>query len=406
MTAPKDQSKNQAFCILPWIHMYIDPAGSAFPCCIHNPKSSPFFGSTKTQEIGEVWNSAEFRQFRLDLLDGKMRPDVCDGCYDRETTQHLSHRTQFNAEFAHLIEKSIATTRSDGSIPNGKFAYVDFRISNVCNLKCRSCKPEYSTSWAADFQKAGWVTESKPHSPDKRREILSFYIENIDSIEKVYFAGGEPLIIKEHYELLDCLIEKDRTEVAISYNTNLSVLKWGGNDIVSYWKQFPKIEVSPSIDQIGAKAEYARKGTRWSNVLRNIARIRSELPHVRITPTITVSIFNILEMPQIIDAMMAAGLIDRVKPSFWFNILRGPEYYHVSTLPPDLIKQAQENISQWLAFDPARAALASQFELILEETRKPHQPARLAEFFEMTDKLDALRGERLADVFPELAALR
>ena len=143
--------------------------------------------------------------------------------------------------------------------------YFDIRFSNICNFKCRGCSPILSSAWFEDHEKLFRYKSTKPkliecstgNASDKLWQQLT---ELIPSIDEAYFAGGEPLIMEQHYKVLQTLLEYDRSDVVLAYNTNLSLTKYKNYDLISLWRQFKHVHVSISIDDIGARGEYFRKG--------------------------------------------------------------------------------------------------------------------------------------------------
>ena len=137
--------------------------------------------------------------------------------------------------------------------------YWDFRFSNLCNMKCRSCGPRYSSAWVPDAKKLGYTDQEKVWMIDTidDQNNYDFLKDQINVVEKIYFAGGEPLIMPEHWQILDMLVENNRFDVKISYNTNALTLTHKNKNAIDYWKQWPpgKVQVWPSIDEIGKRAE-------------------------------------------------------------------------------------------------------------------------------------------------------
>jgi MoaA/NifB/PqqE/SkfB family radical SAM enzyme len=111
--------------------------------------------------------------------------------------------------FGHHIDKAVNNTNKDGSYDEMKLVYWDFRFSNLCNMKCRMCGGHLSSMWVADedkiyhrVSKANPVVNVADNSIDNIYKILN---ENMEYVEEIYFAGGEPLIMDEHYYILEKL---------------------------------------------------------------------------------------------------------------------------------------------------------------------------------------------------------
>lgn len=395
----KNTVENQAFCILPWVHMYVDPTGNVFSCCLREYGAAPF-GNINTQTPEEIWNSEAFRQMRLDFLAGKSRPDNCQHCYFAEANGNQSHRLQYNRQFKAFIDQAIAGTDATGRVKEMKLRFWDFRFSNVCNLKCRTCGPDYSSSWRGDSIRLGWREEREAVAI--RFDNYRFAISQIPHVTDIYFAGGEPLLMKEHFEILNELIRQKRTDVRLSYNSNFSTLSYAKHDIVPLWRHFRTLSLSPSIDHFGAKGEYIRKGLDWSRFVENVARVRRELPFADVRPTVTVSIFNILDITEIHRELVRNDVIKRDDPAaVCFNVLRAPEYYSAGVLPPELKARVRDQIEAYVSDVEARTGIRIQeFEKVLGAL-KNDATDQLPMFFSMTEKLDQVRQESFLELFPE-----
>ena len=135
---------------MPWMHMHIWPNGNAFPCCMSD--SSIVFGNVHREKIVDLANNENYKQIRKEMLDG-VKPKACTRCYELETsadsfTLRKNSLSSFK-EHLHLLEE----TNEDGSINDYKMRYLDIRFSNLCNLKCRTCGPDLSSSWYEDQMK-------------------------------------------------------------------------------------------------------------------------------------------------------------------------------------------------------------------------------------------------------------
>jgi hypothetical protein len=239
-------------CAVPWMHLNFEPNGKVVPCCLTSHHDY-FAGDLNTQSIEEIWNSKNMKDLRKQFLAGE-EPKICATCFDREKITGESGRYYQNKEFPNVIKIIPEITEPDGTCKTMELKYWDFRFSNLCNYKCRSCGPRYSSSWVPDYKKLGWADQEKVWSIEsvENQTNYDFLKDQVKHVQKVYFAGGEPLLMPEHWDTLDLLVENKRFDVKISYNTNCSTLTYGGKNALDYWRQWEdwKIEVWPSIDEI------------------------------------------------------------------------------------------------------------------------------------------------------------
>ena len=335
-------SVSETFCIMPWTHLHTWPNGNVYPCCLADSNSP--IGNLKQNTLEEIWNSEDLKKIRTELINGE-KPKVCSRCFMHEDMGTTSFRESSNNQWAHHIEKAVETTSEDGTDSNFKLNYWDFRFSNVCNLKCRMCGPELSSSWYED-QIGMFGTSSTPkaliHCNDLAKEDIMIQVDRfINDVEEIYFAGGEPFIMEEHYIILEKLIKAGNTKCRIRYNTNFTSLKFKKWDLIKLWKPFVKdnkdnVRVFASLDGIGEVAEYARKNTKWSAVEDNIKRLHEN--NMNVWTSTTVSIFNLFELPRFIDRMFELGIpMSKMQMN---NVLTFPDYYCINILPDELKEHA------------------------------------------------------------------
>ena len=323
-------------CAVPWMHLAFEPSGQVVPCCLTSTHNY-FSGNLKTMTIEEIWNSDNQKALRKEMLEGK-EPKICSKCFDRERVTGESGRVFHNRDFPDVIEAIPNITEPDGTCTTMDLKYWDFRFSNLCNFKCRSCGPRYSSAWVPDARKLGFADQEKVWSIDAVDDTTNFkFLDNqIDNVKRIYFAGGEPLLMPEHWQILDMLVAKERFDVKLSYNINCSTLEYGKKNIVDYWSKwnFGKLEVWPSIDEIGQRAELIRSGTVWPKVEENLKTL-SGLNSIILRPGITVGAFNVFRLPEIITHLVDIGVVKkdpRTKRisynNFFINLLESPIYYH------------------------------------------------------------------------------
>ena len=145
-------TESKTFCMLPWIHFSTSPSGDALPCCIAKPLTHEHFGfhlplgNTTKSSMMEIVNSTRAKQLRLDMLTGIRNP-MCRTCHEQDDLNLVSFRHDSNNKYAKHFDNAIATTNQDGSLSEFKMRYFDIRFSNICNFKCRTCGPDWSSQW-------------------------------------------------------------------------------------------------------------------------------------------------------------------------------------------------------------------------------------------------------------------
>ena len=265
------QPESNTFCILPFVHLYAEPKGEMKPCCIAGGFEEPL--NLKTMSIDEAFNSKQMKELRKDMFNGK-RNKVCDVCYKREDTTGHSPRIDFNKNTLWKLPNI-----ENNYYVETQFQHIDIRFSNLCNFKCRMCNHDFSSNWYEDYYKLRpeFDRNFKPKILKVSETISNDLKKHLKQVKSIYFAGGEPLIMPEHYEILKHLYDNTQLEtmfrekgedyeefqtrnISIHYNTNLSVIKYDETSLIDLWNGFYRVFLSISCDGIGKVGEYQRTG--------------------------------------------------------------------------------------------------------------------------------------------------
>jgi len=404
--------KKDTICAVPWMHLNFEPNGKVVPCCLTSTFNY-FAGDLTSQTIEEVWNSDNMKRLRKEMLDGK-EPEICVKCFSREKVTGESGRIYHNKEFHEVLDEIPRITLEDGTCTKMELKYWDFRFSNLCNFKCRSCGPRYSSSWVPDAKKMNWPIELEKVTnidgvDDKTN--FDFLKEQVKHVQKIYFAGGEPLLMDEHWQILDLLVKNERFDVKLSYNTNCSMLTYGKKNVLDYWSQweFGKVEVWPSIDEIEERAELIRSGTVWSKVESNLKELMT-LDNIIVRPGITVGAMNVFRLPEIITYLTDIGVINKrlQYKNFFINLLEWPQHYHVQILSDDHKKEIIKKINDFIDYHNKKynTDISHLLTHILHELAKPHNSKSAEKFMHITYQLDDVRDEDIFKTIPELDYIR
>jgi MoaA/NifB/PqqE/SkfB family radical SAM enzyme len=393
---------SKTMCILPWIHMHPWPNGKTMLCC-----DSPWethIGDLRENSLREVWNSPAMRQVRLNMLQGKHCKE-CVRCYEKEKYGHDSLRVRSNRDWLEPHWDKVAKTNADGSLDDLHIVYLDFRFSNVCNLRCRYCGPELSSNWFQDAVKSSFNQTPTEQVIQIRKDVEGFMEEfetMLPHIEQIYWAGGEPIIMDEHWYIMNRLVELGRTDIRIFYNTNFTKLKYKQHDVLDLWKKFKHISVGASLDAEGARGEYQRKGTVWSDIETNIKRLKADAPDVDFYVSSTVSAYNAWHITDFHRSWVDKGYI---RPGDWYvNVLLNNPRFRMSILPQSLkeeIKYKWQKHLKWLEPQDHIGRATEGYKSAIKFLDDDHSNL-LEEFKRFNAEFDQLRSENFAAVFPEL----
>jgi radical SAM protein with 4Fe4S-binding SPASM domain len=401
-------TESKTFCMYPWTHIHAYPTGDAFPCCMSNMNSR--IGNTRENSLEEIWNSKGMRELRVNMLNDQPSP-ACHNCYEKEQAGFFSGRMSANKHHGHHIDK-VSQTTEDGALDRFEMIYWDIRFSNLCNLSCRSCGHIFSSSWYQDQAKlAGgdWKSKNKVLNYAGRTEtdIWEQLIPHLDYVEQIYFAGGEPLMMKEHYNILEELERRGRFDVRLIYNTNFTHVRLKDRTVFDYWKRFDSVSVGASLDDMGARAEYIRRGTVWAEVEANRRQMLEICPEVDFYISPTLSILNAHNICDFHRYMVEQGLIAAQDVNV--NILQDPAHLRIDIATAQykqILKQKFEQHLEWLRPQDPLGRATVGFESSIKFMMSIDNSDYLPKFWQRTQQLDTIRGENVFEIIPELAALR
>ena len=394
--------QSQNFCIMPWIGFNIAPDSSVRSCC----ESTQIVGNCSKNSLEDIWNSVELKKIRAEmLLDQPVKS--CENCYNKEKIGRDSLRMATNRQFADKIQKTEKTS-ADGTLRDFTLNYWDIRYNNLCNLACRSCRPLSSSSWHQVGVALGKIKSSqKPIliAGDKKYDIFDQMMQHIDHVDTIYFAGGEPLIIEEFYEILEALVSKGKNNVHLLYNTNLTKTLLKNKSIFDLWKKFPNVSVGASIDGSGPRGEYLRQGLVWEEIVKNRKKMLEECPHVDFYISATVSILNILHLPDFHRECVDLGLIS--PEAFNIQMLYEPSWLTTNQLPDSLKQQVIKKYDahlKWLMPLDSLGRATYGFQGVLKHIEHP-AIMNYENFWSTANALDRFHDTNLIEVFPELSVL-
>jgi radical SAM protein with 4Fe4S-binding SPASM domain len=386
---------NDSFCIMPWLGIHVGPDSQVRPCC----DSKLIMGKVSNQSLDEIWNSPPTVQLRAQLLNNQ-QPQSCQTCYVKEQLGTDSLRKSINREFAHCIE-----IVDNGPIAENLIKYWDIRYNNLCNFTCRSCDPVSSSSWTQVYNDINPTQPRKTlylEAGNDQDQIYQQIIQHLDQVEKIYFAGGEPSMIENFYHILDLLEQRQRYEVKLIYNMNLSRLKLKHWNLVDMWQKFPNVSIGASLDAEGLRAEYLRSGTVWTDIITNRKILQEKCSHIDFWISATTSLINALHLPDFHQSWTEQGLISAEQ--FAVQVLFTPEWMSIKNAPQALkqkiIARYQQHL-EWLKPQDSLGRSTSGFSSIIELCKETgnYDPKQ---FWDNVNKLDRYHDVALFDYYPEL----
>jgi len=337
----------EKICIIPWVGIETSPIGTARPCCLAKEEIRDEYGAKynlKHSTLEEIYHSQYMQDLRGEFLAGK-KPETCQRCWDEEAAGRVSKRIHSSVR----LKDAYNQVDWFNTQPN-QLWFLDLKLGNICNLKCRICGSWSSSKWAKEeIDYVPKLVNRKEHLAYKflqdgawPRENPQFW-ENLNTllpqIKYIEFTGGEPFLIEQHFELLRFAVANDYAKnIDIHYNTNGTVFP----DSYEIWSHFKHVEVAFSIDNVGERFEYERYGAKWEEVEKNIWAI-SQLKSDKLSTQIcmTINIQNVYYLPELM-AWVGAQHFDNV----YFNMLHDPSHMSISRMTPAAVELVIDRLSK------------------------------------------------------------
>ena len=344
--------KNDSFCILPFSHLNAYPNKKLKVCC-YSQKYLDIEESS--DDVVELFNSKTYKNVRKKMLNGE-KPSYCDICYDMESEGSYSYRQQWNNHYKEKVNHYKNITKPDGYI-KPSFLRLDLRPSTNCNFSCRSCSSEASSKWIEEedlFYKK--FPDLKSYNPKDFNKKVNFQIDEkyLKDLDQVYFAGGEPLYMKEMYTFLENI--KNKKDVELHINTNFSLLNYVKDDLFEFLSEFKFTNFIISCDGLGKVGEYIRTGFSHEKFCENVSKLKEvqkkytdERGWCRIKNVFqyTSSIYNCYDFFNFRQQLYELNFIDS-DDEILFNYAVGPFWISVNNFSfrDDIVKFFKSNINQ------------------------------------------------------------
>ena len=356
--------KDVFFCTCPFTQIYSEIDGKYQACCFGAGDDNHTITNTSLKEW--MIDSDYMNDLRTEMLDPesdlKTVNKNCARCVSDENLYGRSRRTNClkihtnNFELWDDIESSIERIKD-----TGKFSF-DERIIEVqlkifgseCNIDCYMCTHQNSTTRMKGADKGLWNDEIHGHLPSNKEEwklvisdktpgVLDQVIELAPYIRSIKIIGGEPLIMKKHYELLDMLIEGDHAkDIYLKYQTNLTKTKKGKHNIFKYLPHFRNVAMVASVDGIGPVIEYMRRRTEWKDLEFNINEC-GKYSNVVVDFNGLISFLSVMRFYEVVDWCKENPVIDQLN---WAHV-DSPKHLRANNLPRKIKDALIPKYTEW-----------------------------------------------------------
>ena len=430
------KNHSKTFCVYPWIHQTTTPTGRIRFCCIAkdvdicHKDGTPMVLNKET--FRDAWNSNAIKDVRRKMVEGKPVKG-CEVCYEQEAVGKRSYRQRHNQEWisklsAQYIEKIVKYSIDNDFSVNEMPSYLDLRLGNLCNLKCRMCNPYNSVQiyneWLALDKKTGkkysefWSKHGMALSKcDDWYESELFWNsveEHIPHLKKVYMTGGEPTLIKGNYRFLEKCREMGKaSEIELFFNLNFTNLK---DEFIEAVNDFRYTSINASFDGFEHVNDYIRSPGRWSHLKKNFEKLLEmggDKIGIGISPVIQA--YNVLDIVPLLnfseDMMVKHDKIIMVDFLTCFH----PSFLDLIMLPKNIKTEAinrleefkkhsrfyHQNNPRLLFMKNGIDSMIRRLTACLDE----ENPQLIHDFFDYTKTLDRQRNQNFPKTFPHLANL-
>ena len=390
------------FCVLPWVSLEASPIGTVRPCCLADDEIVDNNGhkfELHTANFSDIQNSNHTRSLRQQFLDGK-QPQTCRKCWSEERAGRTSKRMHTLDRLKHM---GISNEWTADAKP---LMFLDLKLGNICNLKCRICGSWSSSQFATEeLNQLPRDQQKKSHAytmlragswPRENEQFWREIDHHLNDIRYIEFTGGEPFMIEEHFAMLRGIVDRGIAhQVEIHYNTNGTQYPENAESI---WKHFKTVEIAFSLDDVGNRFEYQRSNAEWALVCENLDRFRdlkAQHSNIELQVCTTINIFNVRYLKDI------AQWLEHNRESFTFvywNMMHDAWYFSIACLPDD----AKKAISEYL--DSATTIYRDEFDRIRDFMNSGASTDGFMTRMKIAD-LDRKRGQNFAVTCPEMAQL-
>ena len=381
------------FCILPFVHSFVTPE-IVSPCCAYT-------GNIKLNSKEQYWDSEQLKNIQKNMLDN-VRDTGCAIGWKKEDRGYSSLRQHSNQIYKDHIEDIKQNKKAEHPF------YIDLRLGNLCNLKCRMCISEWSSQIAGeilDNPNEDWIdtpTQKVIELDDDTWELLEQWLPHV---RRVFMTGGEPTIIKRNMDYINKIVASGRgKDVELIFTTNATNIN---KQFTKVGKEFKSVSYNVSIDAVGTLARYIRYPSDWDTIENNLKNIKHGVSF-----NTTIQWLNMTRLNEIFDYIENCGIMFG---GIWFQLVTDPKYLDPIYAPIFMKEKCISDIDNFLnrpflneekfnniLYGELKQSLIQTKEFLIKNMDNVQH---VDEFLKRMEILDRLRGQKLFDVLPELTQL-
>jgi len=378
---------------MPFVHSFVTP-NIISPCCAYT-------SSIKLNSKEQYWNSSQLKNIQKNMLDN-MRDTGCNICWEKEDRGYSSLRQHSNQIYKDHVEDIKQNKKVEHPF------YIDLRLGNLCNLKCRMCISDWSSQIAGeilDNPNEDWIdtpTQKVIELDDDTWKLLDQWLPHV---KRVFMTGGEPTIIKRNLDYINKIIACGRSkDVELIFTTNATNIN---KQFIEVSEKFKSVSFNVSVDAIGSLANYIRFPSNWQTIENNLKNIKHGISF-----NTTIQWLNMTRLNEIFDYIENCGI---AFGGVWFQLVTNPGYLDPIYAPRFMKEKCISDIDNFLdrpflqeekynniLYGELKQSLIQTKEFL---TKNMDNVQHVDEFLKRMEILDRLRGQKLFDVLPELTQL-
>jgi MoaA/NifB/PqqE/SkfB family radical SAM enzyme len=390
--------------MLPWISIETSPIGTARPCCMADEEITDGNGIkyelTQT-DLTTIYQSEYMQRLRQQFRAGE-KPATCKRCWSEEAAGRASKRIHSRVRLKELYPQiDWSNDKPD------QLWFVDLKLGNICNLKCRICGSWSSSKWAEEEIK--YIPELK----NKKEHLAYTYLkkgawprtstqfwdnlrELLPNIKYFEFTGGEPWLIREHFDLLNYAVETgDSKHIDIHYNTNATQMP--DNIDMAIWREFGRVDIAFSVDNVGDRFEYERYGAKWdvaNAIIDYVHTSQAKMPNITTQLCFTINIQNVYYLDELLTWADTKGF-----GSIYFNMMHSPDHMSIQSMTP---AAQQLVLTKLKTVFWSKNAYQREIDRVIKFIEQG-AGSDGSEFLEKMQRTDAYRKQNFLDTHAEIA---
>ena len=422
---------SKTFCPYPWIHVMTQPTGTVSWCCVARDNfkndDGSMFDLNRGDRIETVWNNDHMRKIRKQMIEGETVKG-CEHCYDLEKMGFPSYRTnyirdwfEYSGHGPEIVERIERSKNNDYRVEEAPM-YLDFRLGNLCNLKCRMCQPQNSSQIQKEYKR---IEENDPMAGQFIKDHFTWgqfadhitpwqddpeFLRQVEAwlpgVNKLYFTGGEPTLIERTYWILEKCVELGIAgNIELVFNSNMTNIK---GRFINLVEQFKKVLMCFSVDAYGKLNEYIRGASHWAVTDENVRRYCSSSVVGSLLFSPVIQVYNILDITRLLDYCESLEAEYNREIHLTFLICDYPRSLDFRILPDSVRAVAAERLEAWIPTSKILVKRENNLQAInalikaLRENRHEDWEQQLIIFKKYTALLDRRRNESMSAAIPEL----